>query len=361
MLHFRSKPLPEIAEKYLLELSASGRGKNTISLHRAALHHFYRFLSQQRLTISSLSDSVLNDYDEDLQRHHLKLVTRKANIGQVHIYLRWLEGRGEITAGTCKTLFPNYRADVVKGQQAELPELAIRFLAVLGTANKKNTVNGYQSALRAFYKLHQLRTTSSFAITRTDVEDHLIHLKNKGIDQNSRASRLNHLRRYFEWLYEHGKLRLHPDTLVKSTDYPKHVDRLPRPYPVEIDLELQRRLENQGGIDCLGVLLMRRCGLRVGELRNLTLDCVACDFNSNWFLKVPLGKLNKPPTESGWNLLPAKAGWKLGLKALPADAGYSTTKSSFSFLSLCRSIYSLIISSVTLPTEAQKNPRAQIC
>lgn len=37
---------------------------------------------------------------------------------------------------------------------------------------------------------------------------------------------------------------------------------------------------------------MRRCGLRVGELRNLTFDCVAQDFNGNWFLKVPLGKLN---------------------------------------------------------------------
>jgi site-specific recombinase XerD len=97
MQHFRSKPLPDIAEKYLLELAASGRGKNTISLYRAALHHFYRFLLQQRLTLSQLSEAVFNEYNEDLIRHHLKLVTRKANIGQVHIYLRWLEARGELT------------------------------------------------------------------------------------------------------------------------------------------------------------------------------------------------------------------------------------------------------------------------
>ena len=83
MLHFRSKPLPEISEKFLLELSASGRGKNTISLYRAALHHFYRFLLQQRLTLSELNDSVFNDYNEDLIRHNLKLVTRKANIDNV--------------------------------------------------------------------------------------------------------------------------------------------------------------------------------------------------------------------------------------------------------------------------------------
>lgn len=292
MLHFRSKPLPEIAEKYLLELSASGRGKNTIALYRAALHHFYRFLLQQRIAISQFNEALLIEYDEDLQRHHLKLITIKANIGHVHIYLRWLEARGEITLGTCKKLFPNYRADVVRGQQAELPELAIRFLSVLSASSKKNTVNGYQSSLRAFYKLHQMRTNKPYNIIRTDVEDHIIHLKNSGMEQNSRASRLNQLWRYFEWLYDHKKLKTSPDKLVKKTDYPKHVDHLPRPYPVNVDLEIQKRLEENGGIDFLGVLLMRRCGLRVGELRSLTLDCITTDFNENWFLKVPLGKMN---------------------------------------------------------------------
>jgi site-specific recombinase XerD len=291
MQHFRSKPLPEIAEKYLLELSASGRGENTISLYRAALHHFYRFLLQQRLTLSDLSQKVFDDYDEDLDRHHLKLVTRRGNRSHVSTYLRWLEARGDLGSGTCIALFPNYRADVVKDQQAELPELALRFLAILATANSKNTVNGYQSGLRGFYKQHQMRTSKAYAITRKDVEEHLIHLKNTNMEQNSRGSRLNHLRRYFEWLYEHKKLKLSPDKLVKPTDFPKHVEYLPRPYPVNIDLELQKRLEADGTIDCLGILLMRRCGLRVGEMRSLTLDCITTDFNSNWFLKVPLGKL----------------------------------------------------------------------
>ncbi len=57
-------------------------------------------------------------------------------------------------------------------------------------------------------------------------------------------------------------------------------------------MEIQRRLERSNNIDHLGLLLMRRCGLRMGELRNLKLDCVESDFNGHWFLKVPLGKLN---------------------------------------------------------------------
>ena len=291
MQHFRSKPLPEIAEKYLRELSASGRGQNTISLYRSALHHFYRFLLQQRLTLSDLSSKVFDDYDEDLDRHHLKLVTRRANRGQIGIYLRWLEKRGDLASGTFMTLFPTYRADVVKGQQAELPEQAVRFLSVLATANSKNTVSGYQSSLRGFYKQHQMRTSKPYAITRKDVEDHLIHLKNSNMVQNGRGTRLGQLRRYFDWLHEHKKLKISPDKLVKQTDFPKHVDYLPRPFPVNVDLEIQKRLEADGTMDCLGILLMRRCGLRVGEMRSLTLDCITTDFNSNWFLKVPLGKL----------------------------------------------------------------------
>ena len=46
------------------------------------------------------------------------------------------------------------------------------------------------------------------------------------------------------------------------------------------------------GLAGLGILLMRRTGLRIGELRNLTLDCLEEDLYGNHFMKVPLGKLN---------------------------------------------------------------------
>lgn len=292
MLHFRSKPLPEIAENFLKEHLASGRSENTISMYRASIHHFYRFLSQQRLALNMFDEKMLAEYDEDLRRHNLKLVTRRANIGHVHIYLRWLESRNHIPKDFSKKLFPKYRGDVVKGQQAELPDLGHRFLQVLSATNKKNTVNGYQSSLRSFYKHHQARTNNSYDITRTDIENFTIHLKDRGMKPNERSARLIHLRRYLEWLHDHKKIKSTSDYLVRNTDLPKREAKLPRPFPPEADLEIQKRLDECGDIDHLGVLLMRRCGLRVGELRNLTFDCVTTDFSNNWFLKVPLGKLN---------------------------------------------------------------------
>ena len=293
MLHFRSKPLPEAAEKFLTEMATSGRSPNTVSLYRATLHHFHRFLAQQRITVSEFSALMLKEYDEDLTRHGLKLITRKANIGHIHIYLRWLEASARIEPGLSQRLFPNYRGDVVKGQQAELPELAIRFLEVMAATSKKNTVNGYQTALRGFYRLHQMKAEAKpYRIDRADIETYMIHLKDKEMGPNERGARLLQIRKYLDWLYDHRKLKVHPDILIKSADFPKRIKHLPRPFPVNVDIELQKRLDENGGIDFLGVLLMRRTGLRVGELCNLTLDCITTDMNDNWFLKVPLGKLN---------------------------------------------------------------------
>jgi integrase len=42
----------------------------------------------------------------------------------------------------------------------------------------------------------------------------------------------------------------------------------------------------------LGLLVMRRAGLRLGELRRLERDCVRRDHAGGAFLKVPLGKMN---------------------------------------------------------------------
>ncbi len=292
MLHFRSKPLPEKAEQYLRELHIAGRSKNTVNLYRASLHHFHRFLLQERIQFFEFSEGKIKNFDEDLARHHLKLVTRNAIISHIHMYLRWLESNGDLQMGFCQKLFPKYRADLVQPQESVLPDLAERFLEVLSATSKPDTVKGYQSALRGFYKNHQKNAKNPYSISKTDVENYSLYLKNKEMGANQRFGRLVQLRRYFDWLHDHKKLKTHPDILLKSTDLPQREEKLPRPFPVDVDLEIQRRLEASQQIDYLGVLLMRRTGLRVGELRSLTIDCITHDLHSNWFLKVPLGKLN---------------------------------------------------------------------
>ncbi len=292
MLRFRQKPLPQEAEKFVTEFGV-GKTSNTANMYRAALHHFYRFLSQSKLDIAELKLHHINEFDEDLARHNLKFVTRRATIGQVHRYLRWLEHKQILPTDYSKLLFPNYKPEFVKGNQASLPELAERFLEVMSATLKKNTICGYRAGLRTFYKKHWRTGKPAYKIEREDIEQFMIDLKSNGVDANQRIGRLINLRRYLDWLYDHRALKVHPDDLVTKSDFPRRQILLPKPFPVEVDLELQQRLQASNEIDHLGILLMRRCGLRVGEMRSLTVDCVGEDLCGNWFLKVPLGKMAK--------------------------------------------------------------------
>jgi len=153
MLHFRSKPLPEPAERYLVYVATS-RSPNTINLYRASLHHFFRFLAQIKLALEFTTARHLQEFDEDLERHCLKFVTRKATLSHVRIFIQWLEDQQELPQGTAKRLFPDYRGENIFALQANLPALAERFLEVLRASSKPNTVSGYRSGLRGFYRLH---------------------------------------------------------------------------------------------------------------------------------------------------------------------------------------------------------------
>jgi integrase len=86
-------------------------------------------------------------------------------------------------------------------------------------------------------------------------------------------------------------MRTDPDELIRKSDFPKLPQYLPRPLNAEADRELQRRLAASQEPTAWALLLMRRTGLRIGELRNLEYHCVRID-KRRPLLKVPLGKLN---------------------------------------------------------------------
>ncbi len=291
MPHFRVKKLPPNGEEYLRIFSLT-HAEGTLSFSRSSLHHFHRFLIQSGLEIHQLTLASMSAFDEDLQRHLLRLVSRKTVFYHVRRYLISLAERDIVSHDIVKTLFPTYDPEYRHHLAATLPELANEFLTILAASKKPPTVAGYRAALRAFYRLQWKREKVPYKITRADIEAFIVDLKNRGIGDNQRIARIVHIRRYLDWLYDHGRLKIHPDDLVKKHDFPKQIKTLPRPYPLDVDLEIQKRLGASEDIDYLGLLLVRRCGLRIGELCDMTLDCVQEDLNGNYFLKVPLGKLN---------------------------------------------------------------------
>ncbi len=285
------KPLPFQAEKFVQMLELT-RAPHTLKFTKASLRHFHRFLLQNKIEIHQLTIESFQKFDLDLELHGLRPVSRQTVFYNVRRYLMNLTENELVPADTIKKLFPKYNPELSRVRAMILPELANNFLEVLKAKHKKDTVDGYRSSLRAFYRLQYKREKTPYKIIRLDIENLMIDMNERKLGQNHRCSRLLQIRTYLEWLFEHGRLKIHPEDLVKKSDLPKTTKTLPRPFPVDVDLEIQRRLSESDDIDYLGLLLMRRTGLRIGELCKLTLDCVQEDMSGNYFLKVPLGKLN---------------------------------------------------------------------
>jgi integrase len=81
--------------------------------------------------------------------------------------------------------------------------------------------------------------------------------------------------------------------LVFRTDYPRLPKPLPRYLPVDADRRLGEALARSDfRLAADALLLARACGLRIGELLDLELDCVHEIPGNGAWLKVPLGKLD---------------------------------------------------------------------
>jgi integrase len=93
-----------------------------------------------------------------------------------------------------------------------------------------------------------------------------------------------------EWGWEAAP----PRKVIFRDDIPKLPQVLPRYLPIDADRRLTTALTEHPAneLAALALRLQRACGLRIGELLDLELDCVhEIDGNGAW-LKVPLGKMD---------------------------------------------------------------------
>jgi integrase len=91
-----------------------------------------------------------------------------------------------------------------------------------------------------------------------------------------------------EWGWDDAPAR----RLMFSADVPRLPRALPRYLPVDAGRRLTTALHQPGNeLAAFALLLQRACGLRIGELLDLELDCVHEVPGAGAWLKVPLGKL----------------------------------------------------------------------
>ncbi|MCP4614415.1 MAG: tyrosine-type recombinase/integrase [Planctomycetes bacterium] len=173
-----------------------------------------------------------------------------------------------------------------------ISDTAKDFIDTLRPILRANTCAGYRSSLNHLHTWLQSLDISLGDIDRGAMERWVKSLADRGLAPITRAMYICHARKYLGWLFEKGTVLVHPEDLLRSSDFPKIPTYLPKPFPTEVDRELQRRFRASDTIYGQALLLMRRTGVRIGELIHLDSQCLVSDLNSNTFLKVPLGKLN---------------------------------------------------------------------
>ena len=261
--------LPEFAREYLQQQPRAA----------TAVHHFHAWLRASHRPLKQLEARELALFLAALASQPLSKATRALHSRRAKHYLDWLRERQLLRALT-------------PSAAVALPELADRFLQALAPTHKPATLNGYRSTLRRFHIWLSARSLNPHQLLRDDLEAWLQGLHQQGLHASSRIHAIQQIRHYLRWLEERGELATPADALLRSKDLPKLPLYLPRPIPPDLDCILQKRLRTSRDRLQLGLLLMRNTGLRIGELRSLPHRCVRTDPRGNYFLKVPLGKLD---------------------------------------------------------------------
>jgi site-specific recombinase XerD len=272
--------LPPFALEYL-----AGVG---VSAPRAALRGFHAWLRRTGRPIMRLEPAeIANFLTPFLAAQKTQVRTRYRR--RLFSYFDWLYAR-KLLSFNPRSVWPDFS----NGRALfELPAQALRFTQLLEPTHKRSTVGAYRASLRQFYMWLDGQQLAIDVIDRPHITGWLEWLYARKLSAGHRIQVIIAVRTYFQWLEEQADYKGQPvDQLFRRGDLPKAPQYLPRPISADLDQILQRRLRKSGSPTQLALFLMRRTGLRIGELRALPLHCLYSDHCGNHFLKVPLGKLN---------------------------------------------------------------------
>lgn len=248
---------------------------------RLLVHALHRWLDRRRMTLAELTPEQFRQFLARPVRARITMKIRFQYRAQLRCYLQWLYDRGLVG------FVPESR----RRRPFDLPALPLEFLASLAPTHRSSTRHRYVYSLRKLYSWLDTHGLELERLTRSEIAPWFQALHTSGLHAVSRNHILIDARAYLHWLSEQRRMRTAPDDLIRKTDFPKLPQCLPRPLTAEADHELQRRLRSANEPGAWALLLMRRTGLRIGELRNLEYHCIRSDHRRP-LLKVPLGKLH---------------------------------------------------------------------
>lgn len=140
-----------------------------------------------------------------------------------------------------------------------------------------NTVKSYCSDISDLSSFLSKKGKGLRDITRDEIMDYLVHLKDKGLSNPTIARRIHSLRKFFQFLILEGEAS---ENIAKAIEVSKAKRKLPESLSVS---EVERLLEvpdtsKREGIRDRAILeLLYSCGLRVSELISLREEDIDVD------------------------------------------------------------------------------------
>lgn len=249
---------------------------------------FHQWLSERKIELPQLTRENVRSFLNFLDKRGYK--PKPLHVRRLHlrIYLDWLRDRDLISCD-CRDLF----GYVEQYRNFELPPHTQEYLSELRTHLSPETVLSYATGIKAFFRYLHYGRIGLAQLERKHCVQWMEWMFEKEYSASTRLQRLVTLKGYFNWLVERGLFQWNVDALIKSDDFPKLDDMLPRPIPAQVDEEIQRRLRESDNIYHKGALLLRYTGIRLGDLVALPFNPISRDDKGRTFIKVPSGKLKK--------------------------------------------------------------------
>lgn len=273
-LRHMSRALPKIARRFL-DLPGN-------RIHAPVVRNLHDWLRRCGISLEDLTPAGLEDFLRRPIATTIAKTSREDRHRRLEPYLLWLHEQGHIPFELERGLRKPFA----------LPDSARAFIDTLRPVLKPNTCSGYVVDLRDLHAWLDAQKLSLDNLDRRAAERWLQALANRTLAPVTRNYRILHARGYLRWLAERGDFDGDPDDLLRAEDLPKIPSYLPRPFPPEIDRELQRRFRSADTVFGSALFLMRRSGMRIGELVRLEPRCLDEDLHGHVFIKVPLGKLD---------------------------------------------------------------------
>jgi len=175
-------------------------------------------------------------------------------------------------------------------------EIMNKYHALVSTTITHSTARGHITTMKDFFrylkKSHPAVVKLSDLKRSPHIEGWLTDLASRDLGKATRKLRIMSLRKIFQNIYEWEWEDFPQPGMITPKDMPHLDDYLPKPLTPEADMKLQNYLRGNKKLLPQALLLLRKTGIRIGELRDLDLECMENISDGNYVLHVPIGKLH---------------------------------------------------------------------